>query len=238
MKTLMLLFWVLIGSSILAQEPYRYLEVVVDKGIAWVRIRPEPIKDKTWLEDDCIKTVSFRQFASAEPVITQPEGFYLVEELERWCQVSKNLHQNYFLNQVPAKSVRILANRLSRQLFGEELYNLQRDKFFMLWLSLTRVVMKTNNHGMYLDSKDKATQVALTGEWVWKVIARSWTVQDVQVFALHNPNASSVNLLVDAGANIMTKVMIYPELNYDKKFSYDLVDKSSKDLIKKFVALK
>ncbi|MFZ2310879.1 MAG: hypothetical protein WAW11_05040 [Patescibacteria group bacterium] len=238
MKAFVLVFWVLIGSNVLSQEPYRYLEVAVDNGAAWVRIRPEPIADKTWLENDCIKTVSFRQFVAAEPVITQPEGFYLVEELERWGRVSKNLHQNSFLNQASAESVRILAIHLSRQLFGEEICNLQRDKFFMLWLSLTRAVIKTNNRGMCLDSKDKAIQVALTGEWVWNVIIRSWTVQDVKVFALHSPNIYSVNLIVDAGANIMTKVMIYPELNYEKKFSYDLVDKSSKNLMKKFVASK
>jgi hypothetical protein len=230
MKAFMLLFWVLIGSNILAQEPYRYLKVEVTKGVAWVKILPEPVADKTWLEDDCIKTIGFKHFVAIEPEITQPEGFYLVEELEDWCLVSSRLHQNSFFNHVSAKAVHSLAENLSSQLFGECLCNLPRDKYFELWLSLTRAVVKTNSRGMYLDAADKATQVALTGEWVWRVITRSWTVQDVGVYALHQPNKMSVNLLVDAGSNVMTKIMIYPELQYKKCFSYDLVDKSSRDL--------
>ena len=233
MKAFMLLFWVLIGSNIiLAQESYRYLKVEVTKGAAWVKILPEPVADKTWLEDDCIKTIGFKHFVAIEPEITQPEGFYLVEELEDWCRVSGKLHQNSFLNHVSAKAVHSLAENLSSQLFGECLCNLPRDKYFELWLSLTRAVVKTNSRGMYLDKADKATQVALTGEWVWKVITRSWTVQDVGVYALHQPNKMSANLLVDAGSNVMTKIMIYPELQYKKRFSYDLVDKSSRDLKK------
>jgi len=237
MKTIMLLFWVLVGMSVFSQEPYRYLEVVIDHGDAWIKIHPKPITDRSWLEDDCIKTVSFRQFMAAEPTITQPEGFYLVEELEAFRKVAKNLGQPSLLNQVSAKSITTLDNYLSRELFGQGLYNLERDKFFLLWLSLTRVVVKSNSHNMYLDTKDKATQAALTGEWVWNLMVKSWTVQDVRVFVLNNPQGLAVNLLVDAGANIMTKIMVCPELSYKKQFSYDLVEKSSKDL-KKFALCK
>jgi hypothetical protein len=237
MKTFMLLFWVLIGGSLLAQEPYRYLEVVIEKDVAWVKILPEPKADKTWLENNSIKAVNFNRFVAVEPTITQPEGFFLCAELDDFKQVSKNLGRPSFLNSVSSEAVSALAKNLARQLFGCSLDNLERDRYFMLWLSLTRAVMKTNNRGMYLDKKDKATQVALTGEWVWNLIDRSWTVQDVRVFSCHNPDAFSTNILVDSGGNIMTKIMICPELHYKKRFSYDLVDKSSKGL-KNFACVK
>lgn len=238
MKTIMLLFWVLVGMSVFSQEPYRYLKVVIDKGQAWVEIRPEPVANKTWLEDDCIKTVNFHQFIVAEPTITQPEGFFLVEELDHWQKTSENFAGEHFLNQVPAKSISTLANNLAQELFGERLCNLPRDKFFLLWLSLTRSVVRTNGHRMHLDDRSKVSQSALTGVWVWNIMTKSWTVQDVRVFVLRDAKGLAVNLLVDAGANIMTKLLICPELYYTRHdFSYDLVTKSSKDL-KNFVTCK
>ena len=234
----MLLFWVLIGGNILAQEPYRYLEVVIEKGCSLVKIRPEPVANKSWLENNCIKTVNFRQFITAEPTITQPEGFFLVQELNEWQKNSKKFTEQDFLNNVPSKSIKTLADNLANRLFGERLCNLDRDKFFLLWLNITRSVFKSNNQGTYLDDKDRIIQSSLTGVWVWNLIDKSWVVQDVSIFSLHDSNGQSVTLLIDAGANIMTKIMICPELYYKRKdFSYDLVNKSSQEF-KNFLTCK
>lgn len=235
MKTMLLLFWVLIEGTVMAQEPYRYLVPLIKDGVAWVQISPEPMTDKMWLEDDVIKTVNFRQFITASPAITQPEGFYLIEELDAW---KKSANSPELLNKVQVQAVTDLAEKVSGQVFGECLADLERDKYFLLWLSVTRAVVESNYRHLHLAEQDKVLQTSLTSEWVWDILIKSWTVSDVRVFYLQDENGQAINLLVDAGANIMTKLTICPELYYKKKdFSYDLVTKSSKDL-KHFVTCK
>jgi hypothetical protein len=234
MKKLILLFWVLLANQALAQESYNYLEIVVENGDSWINIRLHPLKTEASIfEKNLIKTVSFEDFINTQPEITQPEGFYLTMELDDWNKASSILNQACLPNGIRKQYITELATSLSYSLFGDSLTNLKREQFIYLWISLSRAVVSTNNHYApnTLDLNSKLKQSALISELVWNLMCKSWTVADVRVFVLSKPNGLSTTLLIDAGGNVMTKIIISPEIYYRKShFSYDLVNKSSRDL--------
>ncbi|MFA6514445.1 MAG: hypothetical protein WCT50_04145 [Patescibacteria group bacterium] len=213
------------------QEPYDYLAIVTDHGQELARIKSKPDTYKAnFLERNLIKTVSYQQFLEAEPSITRPEGYFLVMELENFRQSSDTTRYFGLLGKEDKESIVKLANDLSCCLFNEELSSLKRDKFIMLWISLSRMIVKNNNQDKKIDWKKQSEEIALIGELVWSFLPKSWEVEDIRVFSLRDYNISA-NLLIDAGGNIMTKIILFPELQYERKnFSYNLVEKSSKDL--------
>ena len=233
MKKLLFLFFII--SEVSAQEPYDYLEIIVQNGDSWVNIKPEPtdFRVENSLNQRVIKTINFETFLKIKPGITNPEGFCLMAELKDWRRASSVLCQSRLPEGISEKYVAQLAKHLSVYLFGDSLVNLEREKFIRLWISLSRAVIATSNHYEASNStlKEQSKQAALIGELVWSLMIKSWEVEDIEVFSLHKPNDFSVNLLLDAGTNIMTKIIILPEVYYRKqKFCYDLVNKTSKDL--------
>jgi hypothetical protein len=232
MKKMIFLF-LFIPFLALAQGSYDYLAIVTDNGQKLARIKATQSSYKNnFLEVNRIKTVDYQELLEAEPSITKPESYFLVMELESFRHSSGTIRYSGLLGKEDGESITRLANDLSCCLFNQELCSLERDKFIMLWISLSRTIVKNHNqlNGETIDWKKESEQIALTGELVWSLLPKSWTVEDIRVFSLHDCNISA-NLLIDAGENIMTKIILFPELQYERKnFSYDLVEKSSRDL--------
>jgi hypothetical protein len=234
MKKIIFIFLAFSAFEVFAQEPYNYLEIKVENGDSWVNIRSIPlVLDSSIFERRLIKNVSFQEFLDAKPDITQPEGLYLTMELENWREASEILNRPHLPKGVSNKYISEMVYALSDFSLVDSVIDFDRDKFIYLWISLTRAVISRNNHhsSKTLDFKHQSKEIALAAELIWNLMPKSWTVADVNVFSLHNPNGQSVNLLIDAGGNIMTKIVVYPEYLYrHRHFSYDLVNKSSRDL--------
>lgn len=215
-----------------AQEDYDYLKITTIDGRQYVNIRARALTLGTnFLEKNPVSTVSFQKFMDSEPTITRPEGFFLCEELDDWRKKADHEQPLTFLEKKNARRAAQLAAGAAVCLFGDSLKDLRRDQFIMLWVSLSRKAVKSNRRDLRTDFNAESWRVAQIGAMVWDLMPKSWTVEDVRVFALYRPDGLAVNLLVDAGANIMTKMILFPEIRYHKKnFCYDLIDKSSRDL--------
>lgn len=235
MKKIFFVFLLLlIAFSISAQNSqhkYNYLKITQVNGKDCLNIRAKALSLGTnFLEDNLVETVTFQKFMDSEPAITQPEGFFLCDELDDW---RKNPNHDYpltIMEKRAAQHAAHLAEGVAVCLFGDSLKDLRRDQFIMLWVSLTRKAVKNRHHDLQNNFVKESWFIAQTGELVWNLMPKSWTVEDARVFALSRPDDLAVNLLVDPGANIMTKVILFPEIKYHKRFSYDLINKSSKDL--------
>ncbi|QQG52777.1 MAG: hypothetical protein HY931_00900 [Candidatus Falkowbacteria bacterium] len=223
-----LIFAVVIIS---AQENYDYLKITLVDGKQCLNIRVKALSLGTnFLENNPVRTVTFQKFMDSEPAITQPEGFFLCEELDDWRKKTDRQYPLTLAEQRAAQQAARLAEGAAVCLFGDSLKDLRRDQFLMLWVSLSRKAVKNSRRDLQENSVKESWFIAQTGELVWNLMPKSWTVEDTRAFALYRPNDLAVTLLVDPGANIMTKIILFPELKYRQKFSYDLVDKSSKDL--------
>jgi hypothetical protein len=235
----MLVFAFLSLALVLNAQDYDYLQVLVANGEKSVSLRVKPKSlGSNFLERSVIETVNFQDFLNVEPGITRPEGFFLCQELSSWEKKNDYFQASEILEQARCAYVQKLARGASSCLFADSLKNLERDKFIMLWLSLTRHTVKHNYHGRNLDFLEESRRLALTGKAIWDLLPKSWAVEDIYVYPLGDASGLWVNLLVDAGTNHMTKIVLFPELYYGKeKFSYDLVNKSSKDL-KRFAVYK
>ncbi|MFA6417246.1 MAG: hypothetical protein WCW61_03585 [Patescibacteria group bacterium] len=237
MKKVMFVFLLLlIVFSIFAQDSqnkYDYLKITQVNGKDCLNIRAKALSLGTnFLEKNPVKTVNFQKFMDSEPTITQPEGFFLCEELDDWQRKANHEHPLTLTEKRAAQRVAHLAEGVAVCLFGDSLKDLRRDQFIMLWVSLTRKAVKNRHRDLQSNFVKESWFIAQTGELVWNLMPKSWTVEDTRAFALYRPDNLAVNLLVDPGANIMTKMILFPEIKYHKRFSYDLVNKSSKDLKK------
>jgi hypothetical protein len=235
MKKVMFVFLLLlIVFSIFAQDShdkYDYLKITRAKGKDCLNIRVKALSLGTnFLEKNPVETVNFQKFMDSEPAITQPEGFFLCEELDDWRKKTNHEYPLTLTEKRAAQWAANLAEDVAVCLFSDSLKDLRRDQFIMLWVSLTRKAIKVRNCDLQNDFVKKSCFIAQTGELVWNLMPKSWTVEDVRVFTLSASDDLAVNLLVDPGANIMTKIILFPEVKYHKRFSYDLVNKSSKDL--------
>jgi hypothetical protein len=211
---------------------------MVANGETFINLRARPKSLGYTLKNSVIKTISWRSFLEVEPAITRPEGFFLCQELNHWERNSDDLQRISLSRIAHSRQFKKLAANASFCLFADSLKNLERDKFIMFWVSLTRSVVKYSSHESRLNFPQESQDLALTGKLIWDLLPKSPAVEDIYVYPLGDASGLWANLLVDAGNNIMTKVILFPELYYGKKeFSYDLVNKSSKDL-KKFAVYK
>lgn len=227
-----MVLFIFLVAAVFAQEDYDYLKITTVAGRQYVSIRARALTLGTnFLEKQPVTTVTLQKFMDTEPTITRPEGFFLCEDFNDWRKKSDHEFPLSLSQKRSAQQAANLAPGAAVCLFGDSLKDLRRDQFIMLWISLTRKAVKNSHLDLRPDFEQKSWKLAQIGELVWALMPKSWTVEDVRVFPLAAPDAPAVNLLVDAGANIMTKIIIFPEIQYHKKdFSYDLVNKSSRDL--------
>ena len=101
-----------------------------------------------------------------------------------------------------------------------------------LWLKVTRALFFHYNFEAPLNFQQRSRDAAILGEMVWELMPKNLSVCDVQIFSLHNPKWMSVNLLLDCGGNIMTKLTVIPDLYFKENFSQSMLEKSSKALRK------
>lgn len=216
-----------------SQNKYDYLKITQINGKDCLNIRAKALSLGTnFFEKNPVETVNFKKFMDSEPTITQSEGFFFCKELDDWQRKADHEYPLTLTEKRAAQRVVHLAEGVSVYLFGDSLKDLRRDQFIMLWVSLTRKAVKNRHRDLQSDFVKESWFIAQTGELVWNLMPKSWTVEDIRVFALYRPDNLAVNLLVDPGANIMTKIILFPEIKYHKIFSYDLINKSSKDLKK------
>lgn len=238
MKKMLVSAFLFIALVVNAQD-YDYLQVLVVGGEKSVSLRVKPKSlGSSFLEKSVIKTISFEDFLEIEPAITRPEGFFLCQELSNWERKNDYFQASEILETSRRRHAQRLASGAATCLFSDSLKNLERDKFIMLWVSLTRHTIKHNYHGRNFNFLEESRRLALIGKAIWDLLPKSWAVEDIYVYPLGDSSGLWVNLLVDAGTNNLTKVILFPELYYGKEnFSYSLVNKSSKDL-KKFAIYK
>jgi hypothetical protein len=236
-KRLVFVLLLLIVLATSAQD-YDYLQVIVSNGETFVNLRARPKSLGYTLNNNVIKTTSWQNFLEIEPGITRPGGFFLCQELNHWERNSDDLQRISLYRIANGRQLKKLATDASFCLFADSLRNLERDKFIMFWISLTRSIVTHGRHGAKFNFLQESQRLALTGKLIWDLLPKSSAVEDIYVYPLSDASGTWVNLLVDAGNNVMTKIILFPELYYGKKeFSYDLVNKSSKDL-KKFAVYK
>lgn len=233
-----LVFVLLLFVLAVNAQDYDYLQVILVDGETFVNLRAKPKSLGYTLNNNAIKTTSWQNFLEMEPGITRPGGFFLCQELNHWERNSDDLQRISLYRIANSHQLRKLATDASFCLFADSLRNLERDKFIMFWISLTRNIVKHNSHGSKFNFPQESQRLALTGKLIWDLLPKSWAVEDIYVYPLGDASGLWVNLLIDAGNNTITKIVLFPELYYGKKeFSYDLVNKSSKDL-KKFAVYK
>jgi hypothetical protein len=229
-KRLVFVLLLIIVLAANAQD-YDYLQVVVANGETFVNLRAKPKSLGYTLNSNAIKTISWQNFLEMEPGVTRPGGFFLCQELNHWERNSDDLQRINLYRIANSRQFKKLAGEASFCLFADSLRDLERDKFIMFWISLTRNIVKHQSHGSKFNFPQESQRLALTGKLIWDLLPKSWAVEDIYVYPLGDASGLWVNLLVDAGNNTMTKIILFPELYYGKeKFSYDLVNKLSKDL--------
>jgi hypothetical protein len=234
MKSLLVSFVVLCSFlNVFAQkEQYRYLKIQDEEGDAWISVCERPCdSDYT---GETIKTLSFQKFAEAKVGLTKSEGFELAFELEHWRDLSPlsgSLCNIQIKEDVLRKVISVFANHL----YHKKPEDLNRQETLFLWLKVTRALFFHYNREAPLNFQQRSRDAAILGEMVWELMPENLSVCDVKVFSLHNPKWMSVNLLLDCGGNIMTKVTVIPDLYFKENFSLAMLEKSSKNL-KKFGA--
>ena len=239
MKIILLVIIFIFGGNALAQGPYYYLEIVVENGDSWVNIRSLPLNEQSdeMSGHEGIKTISFMKFLKTKQSITKSEGFLLAMELQNWQKISQPLYQRSYLKNINEDLVDKMAEICSLSLFGKKTELLNRQELLMLWLCVSRVFVFHDFNKVPLDFKLQSKEISLVAEFVWTAMPKNSSVSDIRIFSLHDPESFSVSLLVDSSDNIMTKVMVCPEIYYKDIYSLELINKSSKEL-KSFGALR
>lgn len=238
MKIILCVFVLHMVLSLSAQESYDYLKVVDEKGKSYVnlRVRPErngAIKEIETTGCEAIRTLCFQKFLKAEPGITKKEGFLLAMELNSWQKFSASEYKLKYLTNLQEDIIWEIGEKFSLNYFNKRSEILNREESVLLWLFVTRIVVAHGDKKLPTDIISRTQEIALVGEFVWRSLYKSSGVSDIWVYSLHNPDKYSANLLVDASGNLLTKIMVCPELLYGKEGNLDLLDlveRSSKEL--------
>lgn len=237
MKCIVCVFVLLLALSLSAQDSYCYLRVVDgDKSYVNLRVRPEREDARERIETtgcEAIRTVSFNKFLKAELTITKKEGFLLAMELNSWQKFSASDYKLNYLTNLQEEVIYKLGELFSLNYFKRNSEVLNREESILLWLYVTRIVVAHGSKKLPIDIVSRTQEITQVGELVWRSLYRSSDVSDIWIYSLHNPNQYSVNLLVDASGNLITKIMVCPELLYGKEGTLDLlelVERSSKEL--------
>ena len=229
MKSILCVFVLLLALSLSAQDSYYYLRVVEgsDKSFVNLRVRPErsdAIEEIETTGCEAIRTISFNKFLRAEPVVTKKEGFLLAMELNSFKKLSASEYKLNYLTNLQEDIIFRIGEEFSLNYFNKRSEILNRDESILLWLFVTRIVVANGDKKLPTDIISRTQEIALVGEFVWRSLYKSSAVSDIWVYSLHNPNQYSANLILDASGNLITKIMVCPELLYGKEGNLDLLD--------------
>lgn len=238
MKKILSVVVFFLAISLSAQESYHYLKVVDGSNKSYVnlRVRPErndAIEEIETTGPEAIRTLCFHKFLKAEPTITKKEGFLLAMELNSWQKFSSPDYKLNYLTNLQEEVIYKLGELFSLNYFKKNSEVLNREESVLLWLFVTRIVVANGDKKLPADIIGRTQEIALVGEFVWCSLYKSADASDIWVYSLHNPNQYSANLILDASGNLLTKIMVCPELLYGKEGNLDLLDlveRSSREL--------